>query len=84
MRVKLDEVDGIVGAGRINKESVMLESTDRQLVKLNLNRIFEEKRHLFLAPGSIVVVDALDNYDAAWCISVQSCTAWTSRLSRWC
>ena len=36
VRVELDEVNGIVGAGRINKESVMLESTDGQLVKLNL------------------------------------------------
>jgi len=40
LRVELDEVDGVVGAGRINKESVMLESTDEQIVN------FESKKNI--------------------------------------
>ena len=79
MRVELDEVNGIVGVGRINKESVMLESTGGQLVKLNLNRIFEEKRPLFLAPGSIVVVEGVNTNGRSLDVhAVHDCTDMSS------
>ena len=79
VRVELDEVDGVVGAGRINKESVMLESTEGQLVKLNLNRIFEEKKPLFLAPGSIIVVEGVNTNGRCLDIhAVHDCTEMSS------
>lgn len=59
IRVDLDDSDG-VGAGRINKESVMLESVDGGVVKLDLSRLLAEKRPVFLAPGTVVVVEGVN------------------------
>lgn len=53
--VELDGSEG-VGAGRINDKSVLLESVDGNIVKLNLARLEEEKRPLFLNPGMVIVV----------------------------
>lgn len=52
------ELDG--GAGRINASSVVLESEDGNLLKLNLGRVKAMKRPLFLSPGMIAVVEGIN------------------------
>lgn len=59
IRVDLDDTDG-VGAGRINAESVQLESIDGALVKLDLSRLATDKRPVFVAPGAVVVVEGVN------------------------
>lgn len=59
IRVELDETDGVTG-GRINANSVVLESEDGNMVKLNLSRVHENKQPLFLNPGMIVVVEGVN------------------------
>lgn len=59
IRVELDDSEG-VAAGRINASSVLLESEDGNIVKLNLARMAERKTPLFLHPGMIVVVEGVN------------------------
>lgn len=59
IRVELDESEG-VAAGRINPSSVVLESEDGNMVKLNLSRIHEQNQPLFLHPGMVVVVEGVN------------------------
>lgn len=58
IRVELEEVEG---AGRhINQHSVILESEDGYMVKLNLDRIQTARQQLFLNPGMVVVVEGVN------------------------
>jgi DNA polymerase alpha/epsilon subunit B/DNA polymerase alpha subunit B N-terminal len=59
IRVELDSSTER-SAGRINASSVVLESEDGVMVKLNLSRIKESKRPMFLSPGMIVVVEGIN------------------------
>lgn len=59
IRVELDEAGG-VAAGRINPTSVLLESTDGHIVKLDLARLNKAKYPLFLCPGMVVVVEGMN------------------------
>lgn len=54
------ELDGGGGVGRINLSSVILESEDGNMLKLNLSRMKAMKRPLFLSPGMIAVVEGIN------------------------
>eukprot|EP00172_Hildenbrandia_rubra_P002641 Plantae.Rhodophyta-Hildenbrandia_rubra.ctg364.p1 GENE.Plantae.Rhodophyta-Hildenbrandia_rubra.ctg364~~Plantae.Rhodophyta-Hildenbrandia_rubra.ctg364.p1 ORF type:complete len:411 (+),score=77.80 Plantae.Rhodophyta-Hildenbrandia_rubra.ctg364:225-1457(+) len=56
IRCELDETDGT--GGRINLTSVLLESEEGTLVKLDLSRL--AKQALFIVPGMIVVVEGMN------------------------
>ncbi|CDF34849.1 unnamed protein product [Chondrus crispus] len=59
IRVELEETDG-VGIGRINANSVVLESEEGNMVKLNLSRVHEKKQPMFLNSGMVVVVEGVN------------------------
>lgn len=59
VRVELDETDG-AGVGRINEKSVVLESENGNLLKLNLMRLHGQKKQLFLHPGMVVAVEGVN------------------------
>lgn len=83
IRVELDETEG-VGAGRINANSVLLESVDGNLVKLDLKRLYEEKRPLFLSPGMVVVVEGVNTNGRQIDVHAvyDNCTEAPSEISR--
>lgn len=47
---------GGISIGRLNGKSVALESSDGNIVRLNLSRLVDGKRPVFLSPGMVVVV----------------------------
>lgn len=47
---------GGISVGRLNAKSVALESSDGHIVRLNLSRLEENKRPVFMNPGMVVVV----------------------------
>lgn len=59
VRVELDGSEGVV-AGRINPSSVVMESVDGNLLKLDLRRINEAKVPLFLNPGMVVAAEGVN------------------------
>lgn len=59
IRAELDDTDG-VGTGRINDKSVLLESVDGNLVKLDLTRLRGAEWPLFLTPGAVVAVEGVN------------------------
>lgn len=59
IRVELDGSEGAV-PGSINDRSVILESEDGNLVKLDLSRVLKSKTPLFLHPGMVVIVEGIN------------------------
>lgn len=58
IRVELDGDAG--GGGKINPSSVILESEDGHLIKLNFARVKAAKQPFLLNPGMIVVVEGIN------------------------
>lgn len=59
VRVELDETDG-AGVGRINPSSVVLESVDGNLLKLNLSRVRASQKQIVLHTGMVVAVQGVN------------------------
>lgn len=59
IRAELDDVEG-TGKGRINEKSVLLESVDGNLVKLDLTRLKKAEQPLFLTPGSVIAIEGVN------------------------
>lgn len=59
IRVELDGSEG-AASGRINPNSVILESEDGNIVKLDLSRLMDDKKPLFLHPGMVVLAEGIN------------------------
>ncbi|KAI0561158.1 DNA polymerase alpha subunit B [Gracilaria domingensis] len=59
IRTELEDADA-TSTARINVQSVILENEDGNRIKLNLNRLVENKHPFFINPGMIVVVEGVN------------------------
>jgi len=59
IRVELGGTDGSV-VGGLNEKSVVLESEDGHWLRLNLNRIKEAQKPVFLHPGMVVALEGVN------------------------
>lgn len=57
------EYPGGISVGRLNDKSVALESPDGRIVRLNLSRLMEGERPVFLNPGMVIVVYGVNTND---------------------